>query len=103
MKLRTIVDDNLPSNIKDFYRQILSWSRKSITLEDNVDCQIIDVNLLTTETKVGHNLGRIPKYILPIMSYPNGIRGDLEFTKSSTEKEIYIKCSVAGAYTLVVM
>ena len=82
---------------------MIDLSRKKITLDDNVDCQVVDCNLLTTETKVGHNLGRIPKYILPTMSYPNGIKGDLEFTRPPTEKEIYVKCSIAGAYTLIVM
>lgn len=85
-----------------WFQQILEWSRKKITFEDNVDCVFITATIATTETVVGHQLGRTPKYVLEVASWPNGIKG-IELTKAPTSEKLFIKRATSGETTLLLM
>lgn len=99
MKLPDIPGD---SPDKGWFQAILDWSRKKITFDDNIDGVFVTVNVGTSETEVGHPLGRTPKYILEIAAYPNGTAG-ITFTKQPDQNRIFIKRSVAGNCTLWLM
>lgn len=87
---------------RTWFQQILEWSRKKITFDDNVDCQILTVNIGTSETEVGHSLGRAPRYIIEVASYPNGTAG-INFTKESDNKRVFLKRNTAGMCTLILL
>lgn len=97
MKLRDFGE----TQSRDWFMQILQWSQGKITFEDNVDCKIITPYINTTETSVGHALGRIPKIVIPIMQYPHGTQA-LSFTKDSTIDTIYISRATAGYQALII-
>lgn len=98
MKLR----DFGQSATREWFQQILEWSRKRFTFEDNLDCVFVTHRVETTETEIGHSLGRVPKYILEVASYPNGTAG-ISFTKPPEKDKIYIKRNAAGECTLLLM
>lgn len=85
---------------REWFQQILEWSRKKITFQDNIDCQFLTVNIGTTETEVGHSLGRTPRYIIEVASYPNGTAG-IEFTREPTNQKLFLKRNTAGTCTLL--
>jgi hypothetical protein len=86
----------------DWFQQILEWSRKKITFQDNVDCIFITATISTAETTVGHQLGRIPQYILEVASWPNSAKG-IELTKAPTSEKVFLKRTTAGQTTLLLM
>jgi hypothetical protein len=98
MKLREFASDATAQ----WFKQIFEWSRKKITFEDNVDCQFLTVNIGTAETEVGHSLGRTPRYVIEVASYPNGTAG-VSFTKEPTNTKLFLKRAVAGSCTLLLM
>jgi len=85
-----------------WFQRLIELTRKKLTFDDNVDCQILTVNIGTTETEVGHALGRTPRYIIPIASYPNGTAG-IQFTKESDNKRVFLKRDVAGVQSLILL
>lgn len=95
MKLRDLGE----TATRDWFQQILDWSRKKITFSDNIDGVFITANVGTGETQVGHPLGRTPQYIFEVAAYPNGTAG-ISFTKQPDNQSIFIKRSVAGQCTL---
>lgn len=99
MKIQDFTGD-LPD--KSWFEQILTWSRKKFTFDDNLDGVFVTANVGTGETEVGHPLGRTPKYILEIAAYPNGTAG-ITFTKQPDNNRIFIKRAVAGQCTLLLM
>lgn len=98
MKLRDYGQD-APSS---WFQQLLEWSRKKITLEDNVDCIFVTASIATTETVVGHQLGRVPKYIIEVTSWPNSAKG-IELTKAPTSEKLFITRTTSGETTLLLM
>ena len=98
MKLRDIGREAA----REWFEQILEWSRKRITFEDNLDCAFITFEVQTTETEVPHSLGRAPKYIMEVAAYPYGTAG-ISFTRPSENDKIYIKRATAGKCTLLLM
>ncbi len=98
MKLRDIGD----SALREWFNQILEWSRKKITFDDNIDCVFVTANIGTSQTEVGHSLGRTPKYIIEVASYPNGTAG-ISFTKAPEPSKIFVKRATAGECTLLLM
>lgn len=98
MKLRDFGDDASRS----WFQQILEWSRKKITLEDNVDGIFLNTYLGTAETVIDHALGRIPKYIIEVAAYPNGTKG-IDFTQAPTNEKLFLKRDAAGTCTLFIM
>lgn len=88
----------------EWFQQILEWSRKKITLPDNVDCIFVTATISTSETTVGHTLGRVPQYILEVCTWPDGIKcAGIELTKAPTNEKIFIKRGTAGKTTLLLM
>jgi hypothetical protein len=83
----------------EWFQQILSWSRNKISFQDNMDGKFITANVGTSETQVGHTLGRVPQYIFEVAAFPNGTAG-ITYTRASTIDKIYIKRNVAGSCTL---
>lgn len=86
----------------NWFQQLLLLTRNKLSFDDNVDCQILTVNIGTSETEIGHSLGRVPRYIIPVASYPNGTAG-IQFTKSSDNKRVFLKRDVAGVQTLILL
>ena len=87
---------------RDWFQQILEWSRKKIAFEDNIDCIFVTANVGTSQTEIGHALGRVPKYILEVASYPNGTAG-ISFTKAPEVDKIFITRASSGVCTLLLM
>jgi len=87
---------------RSWFQQVLQWSRKKITFDDNIDCQILTVNIGVAETEVGHSLGRVPRYVIPVASYPNGT-AEINFTKPSDLNRLFLKRSTAGVCTLILI
>lgn len=98
MKLR----DFGPDATRDWFQQILEWSRKKLTIDDNWDCTVLSTYLGTSETVIDHTLGRVPRYIWEVASYPNGTAG-ISFTQAPTNGKLYLKRSSAGQCTLILM
>jgi len=88
---------------REWFEQILEWSRKRLTFEDNLDCAFVTFEVQTTETEVPHSLGRIPKYIMEVAAYPNGTAGISFTTKPPENDKIYIQRATAGTCTLLLM
>jgi len=87
---------------RDWFQQILRWSRKKITFEDNLDCVFIDTSLLTTETAIEHPLGRTPRFVMEVAKFPNGTAG-ITWGKAPTNTQLFLKRSSAGNCTLMIM
>ncbi|MFM2117268.1 MAG: hypothetical protein RL316_458 [Bacteroidota bacterium] len=99
MKLRDFGE----TAIRDWFTQVLEWSRKKITFDDNIDCVFLTANINTTETVLRHNLGRSPKYVLEAAIFPGGTTGGISLTKAPTIDTLYIKKSTAGQSTLLLI
>lgn len=87
---------------REWFLQILEWSRKKITFEENIDCIFVTKQILTTETEIPHGLGRAPKYVIEVAQFPNGTAG-IKFTKAPTKDRIYLTRATAGTCTLLLM
>lgn len=96
MKLRDFGEDQNRS----WFQQILEWSRKKISVEDNIDCVILSVSIGTSETIVDHPLGRIPKGIINVLSYPNNT-SEMTWTRAPEQSRLFIQARTAGTYTLL--
>ncbi len=98
------------NDTRSFIRQILEWSLKRVSLFDNVDCIVLDsVRIETTETQVGHTLGRVPRLVFEscgpnsrnaVGTQWNGTVG-IALTRQSTITSVYVKRKEAGETTLV--
>lgn len=90
---------------REWYQQILDWSRKSITFEDNLDCVFVTADIETSETAVGHSLGRMPKYIIPVGSWVTGATmvREITLTKAPTADQVFVSSASAGKQTLLLM
>jgi hypothetical protein len=86
---------------RSWFQQILEWSRKKISFEDNLDCVILTVKIATSETIVDHPLGRVPKGIIPILQYPNNI-SELSWTKAPTNSRLFLSQRIEGTITLLI-
>jgi hypothetical protein len=86
---------------RSWFQQILEWSRKKITFEDNIDCVIISVEIATSETIVDHPLGRVPRGIIPVLQYPNNI-SELSWTRAPTNSRLFLTQRVAGPVSLLI-
>ncbi len=86
---------------KQWFQQILEWSRRKITLDDNIDCVTVTAYIGTSETEVGHPLGRAPRYIIPIALYPNGTSGIGFTSKAPTIDKMFLTRTTAGVQTLL--
>lgn len=98
MKLRDFGE----SALRDWFNQVLDWSRKKITFDDNIDCAFITAKVDVTSTEIGHSLGRTPKYIIEVATYPYGTAG-ISFTRPPEKDKIFIKRNVAGTCCLLLM
>lgn len=87
---------------RTWFQQIMEWSRKKVTFDDNIDCVFITADVGTSNTEVGHSLGRTPKYILEVASYPYGTAG-ITFTKAPTADKLFISRTSAGKCVLLLM
>lgn len=91
-----------PDAPRSWFQQILEWSRKKITFEDNLDCVFLKAYIGTSSTEVGHPLGRTPRYIIEVAAYPNGTAG-ISFTSEPTNQKLFLSRSTAGECTLLIM
>lgn len=96
--------ENFTGNVPDtsWFQRLLEMTRKKITIEDNIDGIFVTANIGTSETEIGHALGRAPRYIIEVAAYPNGTAG-ISFTKEPTHEKVYLKRNVAGNCTLLLM
>lgn len=85
---------------RDWIQQIMQWSKKKVSVGDNIDCVEVVEFINTTETRVGHNLGRVPQGIIPIMKYPHGT-DSLSFTRAPEIDKIWVSRSTAGFQGLI--
>lgn len=97
MKLRDIGSEAT----RDWFAQLLEWSRRKVSIDDNMDCTTVTAYVGTTETEVGHSLGRVPRYVIPVMAYPYGT-GEMSFTKEPNNEKLFLSRRVAGTCTLLV-
>lgn len=86
---------------RTWFRQVQEILSNGVTLQDNVTGVFLEAYIATSETEVTHQLGRIPKVIIPVMKYPNGL-STLEFTKPPTAQTLYLKRGAAGVQTLFI-
>lgn len=96
MKLRDIGENAA----KEWFQQILDWSKKKISIDDNLDCQVLAANIGTSETEIGHSLGRTPRYVIEVASYPHGTAG-ISFTREPTHQKLWMTRATAGQCTLL--
>lgn len=87
---------------REWFLMFLEWSRKKLTFDDNIDCTILTVNIGTSETEIGHPLGRTPRYVIPIAAYPNGTAG-IAFTREPSNTKLYLTRASAGVQTLLLL
>jgi hypothetical protein len=87
---------------RSWFQQILEWSRNKLSFEDNLDCVIITASIATSETIVGHTLGRVPKGVIPILQWPNNTSVLTWGSKPPDDTKLYLKQSVDGKITLLV-
>lgn len=87
---------------KNWFQKLLELTRRRISFDDNIDGIFLTKNIGVAETRIGHNLGRIPKYIFEVAAYPNGTAG-IQFTKPSTVSEIFLTRTAAGKCTLFII
>lgn len=102
MRLPDIGPDGDQSWVRGWLQRLVEWSRKKITFEDNIDCVFHRVYLRTTSTKVGHPLGRTPRYIIEVAAYPDGTAG-IQYTAEPTNTDLYLSRTSAGWCTLLLM
>lgn len=86
---------------RSFFQSILEWSRKKVGIDDNLDCVTIETYLGTSETIVDHPLGRVPKGIISILSFPNNTT-ELTWDKAPTNSRLFIHARTAGKYSLLI-
>lgn len=84
---------------RGWFLQLLTGLKK-LTFDENIDCVKIRVNIGTTETQVGHPLGRTPRYIIEVAAYPDGTAG-IQFTRAPTNDKIWLTRTTAGNCTLL--
>lgn len=87
---------------REWFQQIMEWSSRKITFEDNIDCVFVTADLSTSETVIGHSLGRVPKYIIPVASWPNSV-DKITLTKAPTNSQIYLSRATAGKQVLMLI
>lgn len=87
---------------REWFQQLLQWSQKKINVDDNWDCVKITPYINTSETRVGHTLGRIPQIIIPVMIYPYGM-ANLNFTREATIDTIFMTRATAGYQALIIL
>lgn len=100
MKLDDIPGTELPD--RNWFQKVLDLTRNKISFFDNLDGVFVETYLETTETKVRHSLGRVPRYVFEVASYPNGTAG-ISFTQAATNSELFLKRSTAGSCTLFII
>ena len=98
MKLRDFGENA----VREWFLQVLDWSRRKITFEDNLDCIFLNTEIGTAQTEIPHSLGRAPKYVMEVAQFPNGTAG-ITLTKAPETNKLYIKRAVAGKCTLLLM
>lgn len=86
---------------RDWLQQLLQWSRNKVSFLDNMDGIFIRQFVNTSETEVGHTLGRTPRFILEVAEYPTGTSG-ISFTKPATIDKIFLSRASAGDCTLFI-
>lgn len=99
LRLEDITGDTPP---KSWFQRLLEMTRNKISFEENLDGIFLTVNVGTSETEIGHSLGRAPKYILEVASYPNGIAG-IQWTRAPAVDKVWLTRTSAGQCTLFMM
>jgi hypothetical protein len=88
---------------REWFQQVLEWSRKKVTVQDNIDCVFVTATISTSETAIGHGLGRVPQYVIPVASWAQGATmvRDITMTKAPTKDQIYVSSSASGKQMLM--
>ena len=81
---------------REWFQQLLQWSRKKITFEENMDGIELLAYLNTSETEIGHALGRMPKSITPVAKFPYGVAA-ISFTRAPTIDKLFMKSDSGSA------
>lgn len=85
-------------------KQILLALKKRISLEDNVQCQIIDVpdtGAALTPFTVLHKLGKVPRAYIANLDKHGSIRDVNRVFWTTTQMDL--ECSVANAHLVLVV
>lgn len=104
MKLRDFGNITDLSAVTEFAKQVLEWSRQKITLDDNIGFVKLTCYVGTTETEVGHPLGRVPTAIIEQVMFPNPdgtATGGITMTKAPEANKIFLKRSTSGRVGLI--
>lgn len=91
MKLRDFGE----SRNRDWFQQLLQWSKKRISFSENIDGIELLAYLDTSETEIGHSLGRTPSTITPVAKFPYGT-DSISFTKAPTNDKLFLSRATAG-------
>lgn len=92
-----------PEAARDWFQQIFEWSRNKVSFSDNLDLQTLTVSINTTETEVGHSLGRAPQLILIAATYPSIGTVGVSLTRPPEKDKVWLKASTAGSCTLLLI
>lgn len=87
---------------RSWFQRLLELTRKRISFEDNIEGQFITAYLQTTETVISHNLGKAPKYIFEVASFPYGTAG-IGVTKAPTNNQLFLTRVTAGTCVLYIV
>lgn len=85
-------------------KQLLLAMRKRVTLEDNIQCQIIDIpdtGAALTPFSVLHKLGKVPRAYIANLDKHGSIR-DVNRV-GWTDVSMDLECSVANAHLVLVV
>jgi hypothetical protein len=90
---------------REWFQQVMDWSKKAITFDDNIDCVFVTATIGTSETAIGHGLGRVPRYVIPVASWQAEcmIVRAITLTKAPTIDQVYVSSATAGKQMLLLM
>lgn len=91
------------AKLDQWLQQIFSFSRKSISFEDNIDCVLQTAYIGSSGSQIQHSLGRVPKGVIEVATQQTGTKGISPVVGSQwTEKFIYLSRDTSGESTLII-
>lgn len=84
-----------------WFKNILEWSRKKVSIDDNLDCVTLSVDIATSETAISHPLGRVPKGIIPFLTFPGSLV-EMDVTRAPINTQLFLKSRIAVKANLLI-
>ena len=89
--------------LDQWLQQILAFSQKKISFEDNMDSIFQVAYIASGGTQVQHSLGRIPLGVIEVATQQTGTKGiSPQVGKEWTNKFIYLNRDTSGDCTLII-